>query len=354
MNYLHNSKSIKIAGGGVAGLSAAISLKKLGYNPIVFEKCSAIGENRHGDYEGLENWIFSTSMNSFFNQVGFDFNKITTFPISKFTVHTKTFSPLNISSKKPFFYMVKRGRNNQDFDNQLFDQCKDMNIQFELGTKAPKDSSIIATGTKKAAAYIRGINFKSSLNDQVHLLLGHQFALKGYAYLIIINGHATLASAFKKNKRKNIDNIQNCLKYFQSIGIDIVDGKEFGSRGSFSLPFGNFKLPYLIGESGGYQDYLFGFGMRMSMISGLAAALSIASKKKEALALLSDVNKKRRVSFINRLFYERLNNYQLASFANKIANVDNPLAVLSSAYKWDIKNLVRWKKINKNYEIRPT
>jgi len=29
MNYLHNSKSIKIAGGGVAGLSAAISLKKL-------------------------------------------------------------------------------------------------------------------------------------------------------------------------------------------------------------------------------------------------------------------------------------------------------------------------------------
>ena len=92
----------------------------------------------------------------------------------------------------------------------------------------------------------------------------------------------------------------------------------------------------------------------MSMISGLAAALSIASKKKEALALLSDVNKKRRVSFINRLFYERLNNYQLASFANKIANVDNPLSVLSSAYKWDIKNLVRWKKINKNYEIRPT
>ena len=354
MNYLRNPKIIKIAGGGIAGLSAAISLKKSGFNPIVFEKTPIIGGSRHGDYEGLENWIFPTPMNSFFNKIGFDFKKITSFPISKFIVHTKTFSPLEISNKKPFFYMVKRGNNHQDIDSQLFKQCQDMGIQFELGTKAPDDCSIIATGTKKAAAYIRGINFKSHLNDQVHLLLGHQFAPKGYAYLIIINGHGTLASAFKKQKRKHVDIIENCLKYFKSVGIDLPDGSQFGSRGSFSLPFGNFKLPYLIGESGGYQDYLFGFGMRMSMISGLSAALLLVGKQKEALDLIKDINKKRRLSFVNRLFYERLNNYQLASFAKKLANVEDPLSILSDAYKWNIKNFMRWKNINKTYEIRPT
>ena len=55
MNYQRNSNIIKIAGGGVAGLSAAISLKKFGFNPIIFEKNHVVGGNRHGDYEGLEN-----------------------------------------------------------------------------------------------------------------------------------------------------------------------------------------------------------------------------------------------------------------------------------------------------------
>jgi len=354
MNYLHNPKLIKIAGGGVAGLSAAISLKKLGYNPIVFEKNSTVGGNRHGDYEGLENWIFSSSMNSFFNQVGFDFKKITSFPISKFTVHSNFFSPLNISSKKPFFYMVKRGAKDKDFDSQLFKQCKDLDVQFELGTKAPNDCSIIATGTKKAAAYIRGINFKSNLSNQVHLLLGNQFAPKGYAYLIILNGQGTLASAFKKQKRKNQNILENCLTYFKSAGIDIHGGNQFGSCGSFSLPFQNFRLPFLIGESGGYQDYLFGFGMRMSMISGLSAALSLAGKEKNALELIKDINKKRRLSFLNRLLYERLNDRQISLLAKKLGNIEEPLSILSEAYKWNIKNFMRWKNLDKRYEIRTT
>ena len=92
MVYLPNTKSIQIAGGGIAGLTAAIQLKRSKFHPVVFEKESRIGDKRHGDYEGLENWIFSTTMKTFFNQVGFNFNKITSFPISKFTVHYQIFS----------------------------------------------------------------------------------------------------------------------------------------------------------------------------------------------------------------------------------------------------------------------
>jgi flavin-dependent dehydrogenase len=354
VNYQQNSKIIKIAGGGIAGLSAAINLKKSGFNPIVFEKNHEVGGNRHGDYEGLENWIFSNPMNIIFNQIGFNFKKITSFPISEFKVHSNFFSPLSIYSKNPFFYMVKRGKNSQDFDSELFKQCKDIGVQFKLGTKAPDDCSIIATGTKKASAYIRGINFKTNLSNQVHLLLGNQFAPKGYAYLIIIDGKGTLASAFKKQKSKDIDIIKTCRTYFKSIGIEIPEGEEFGSRGSFSLPFRNFKLPYLIGEAGGYQDYLFGFGMRMSMLSGLSAALLLVGKEGQALPIIKDINKKRKLSFVNRLLYERLNDRQIASLAKKLAKVEDPLSILSEAYKWNIKNFMRWKNIGKSYEIHIT
>ena len=63
------SKSIQIAGGGIAGLTAAIQLKKYGFDPIVFEKDLQIGGSRHGDYEGLENWIFSQHIPSFMDDL---------------------------------------------------------------------------------------------------------------------------------------------------------------------------------------------------------------------------------------------------------------------------------------------
>lgn len=97
------SKSIQIAGGGIAGLTAAIQLKKYGFDPIVFEKDLQIGGSRHGDYEGLENWIFSQHAPSFMDDSGFNFNTITTHPINRFLVHTQNYQPLLIQSKNPFF-----------------------------------------------------------------------------------------------------------------------------------------------------------------------------------------------------------------------------------------------------------
>ena len=87
---------------------------------------------------------------------------------------------------------------------------------------------------------------------------------------------------YKKPKKSGIDPLKNSVDCFNNYGITIPEGKSFGSRGSFSLPFGGMTYPYNIGEAGGFQDYLFGFGIRMSMASGRGAALSILGKHKEA------------------------------------------------------------------------
>ncbi len=49
-------KDIKILGGGLSGLTAAINLAKAGYKVDVFEKRSDCGKRFHGDLEGIENW----------------------------------------------------------------------------------------------------------------------------------------------------------------------------------------------------------------------------------------------------------------------------------------------------------
>ncbi|MBT3479019.1 MAG: NAD(P)-binding protein [Candidatus Marinimicrobia bacterium] len=350
----HPYKTIEIAGGGIAGLTAAIQLKMAGHNPVVYEKESQIGAGRHGDFEGLENWIYPQSMPAFLIEAGFDFTEIKTHSVSQFFVHTQNRPPFLIQNNSPFFYMVRRGANPHDIDNQLFHQCQKMGVQFELGKKAPENCHINATGSKKAAAYIQGINFQTELKDQVHLLLGHEYAPKGYAYLIIIDGKGTLATAYKKPKNSNVNPINNTREYFDTKGISINVGESFGSRGSFSLPFGQWRNPYQIGEAGGFQDYLFGFGIRMSMMSGRAAALSILGKKKEAKILLKELNRKRRLSFVNRILYERLNDRQMAEFAKKFSESSDPLSILSGAYAWNFKNILRWINIGHRYEIHPT
>ena len=60
---MHNNLTpVKIAGGGIAGLAAAMYLRKKNFKVVVYEKESKIGNSRHGDFEGIENWIFSLSL----------------------------------------------------------------------------------------------------------------------------------------------------------------------------------------------------------------------------------------------------------------------------------------------------
>ena len=353
---MHNNLTpVKIAGGGIAGLAAAMYLRKKNFKVVVYEKESKIGNSRHGDFEGIENWIFSNSIQNLFNVIGFSQNQISLTPVKKFLVHSANDKPLKIKSESPFFNLVSRGSKSNDLDSQLYEQCLSAGVQFQFGKKAPSDSSIIATGTRKASAYIYGMNFKTKSDNQIHLFLGRRFAPKGYAYLIIQDGKGTIATAFKKNHESNQDLINNCMYELRKLNIDIYESKAFGSRGSFILPLGlKCKPPFLIGEAGGFQDYLFGFGMKISMISGLAAGMYLAGKKSHSKGLFLDLNKKRKISFINRILYERLNDKQMYDFAKKFSTSDDPLKLLSSAYQWKFKTLLRWINFKNKYEVRTT
>lgn len=350
---LTETTKIRIAGAGIAGMTAAINLKHFGLDVKVYEKGSVVGSNRHGDFEGLENWIFDRSIADFFVDHGFDPNQIDHLPIHEFTVHVKNEPPLNVQSVTPFFYMIQRGKEQNSFDTQLFHQCKKAGVEFEFESSAPDNVDIDSTGSKRAAAHIKGVNFFSTLPNQVHLLLGHEFAPKGYAYLIIINGKGTLATAFKKNDRLSDDPLESAIQYFHSIGMEIPTSSVFGSRGSFSIMNMQFSdRPIKIGEAGGYQDFLFGFGMRLAMASGLAAACQLSGHIKRSKKIVKDLNRKRNVSYVNRVLYERLQDEQMASLAKRFSSTDDPLSILSRAYQWNFKNIRRWIRTKKNLEVR--
>ena len=92
-----NSK-IQIVGAGIAGMTAAINLAKNGKSVIIYEKKNCIGGSRDGDFEGLENWIFSKGLPDSVAECGIDFNSIPKTPIFEFFVHVKGKQPIRVKS----------------------------------------------------------------------------------------------------------------------------------------------------------------------------------------------------------------------------------------------------------------
>ena len=344
---------IHIAGSGIAGMTAAINLSTRGKTVIIHEKQDRIGGARDGDFEGLENWIFTHTVPEFFSKCGVDFKALMATPIFDFNVHLQGLDQVRVTSPEPFFYIVSRGTANASIDNYMANICRARNVQFNFGEAlAREDADIYAAGSGRAAAFIRGAAIRTDQPDQVHLLLGKAFAPSGYAYLIINGGCGTIATAYKKDSSK-ADPLLASIDYFQDIGLDFTLEKRFASRGSFHLSrFWQRSRTLMIGEAGGYQDYLFGFGMRMAMYSGLAAVHKLCGEYSLARILLRELNLKRKISFANRALYEQLSPASVHYWVERFHASKAPLNILRRAYDWNWRKLVQSNNIRDHYAVR--
>ena len=344
---------IHIAGSGIAGMTAAINLSTRGKTVIIHEKHDRIGGSRDGDFEGLENWIFTHTVPEFFSICDVDFNALPATPIFYFKVHVRGLKPVRVTSPEPFFYIVSRGTANDSIDNYMANICRANKVQFNFGKAiTQEDADIYAVGKGRAAAFIQGATIRTDQPDQVHLLLGKTFAPSGYAYLIINGGCGTIATAYKKNTSKT-DPLLASIDYFQEIGHDFTIEKRFASRGSFHLSrLSQWSRTIMVGEAGGYQDYLFGFGMRMAMYSGLAAAYKLCGEFSHAHRINNELNLKRKISFANRVLFEQLSPASVHYWVERFHSNKAPLNILRRAYDWNWRKLVQSNKIIDHYAVR--
>ncbi len=334
-NSLKN-KDISIAGSGVAGLVSALMLKKKGFNPVLYEKSSQCGYNRHGDFEGLESWNLNSDPISYLNSLGIK----STFryrSFSSFDVHIPGKKSINIDSPEPFFYIVSRGDQMGDLDYELQRQVQDKNIKIHFNTKIDKDNAdIIATGSKNIKAYIRGAIFDTELKDQIHLILGNKIAPYGYGYVIIVDGRCTIAVAYKQKEKKCKDIFKKLRQFVNDkIGIEIENYKEFASYGSFN--FQNSKIDsdgrMYIGEAGGFQDYLFGFGIQYAVESAVLSAESYQKNISFDRLWKRKLRAYMKVAYRNRMFFESLNDHFFYKACQILSRSDNPVDLLRNRSK---------------------
>jgi flavin-dependent dehydrogenase len=330
--------SVKILGAGPAGLSAAITLAREGYPVDVFEKNSDIGGRFHGEYQGLENWSDK-------NDALFDLKKMNL--TNNFTHHP--FKNLSITNgdktwffncNKPAFYLVKRGQVPDSLDNGLKEQSLDRGVEIHFDKKLPQEQAdIIATGPQNQGRFAsaRGIVFQTEIEDIVLCLINDKTAVKGYSYLLVADGTATMSTVlFDRFKDLNTCFEETLKTYTRFLDLEIKNPQKIGGVGNFStrnIYVENGRL--YIGEAAGLQDLLWGFGIKNAIKSGYLAAKSIISGDDYQETSRKYFNYKLKASLVNRFLWEKFatNNYSL--ILNHIHKSQDHLKYLNNLYKFN-------------------
>src|SRR5690606_24067157 len=137
---------------------------------------------------------------------------------------------------------------------------------------------IVATGPRYASAVARGLVFETSHPDAWYGFLDDRFAPGAYAYLLVCGGRATLATCLYRNFRNARPYLERTLTAVREmVALDVQSPRFFGGYIHYGVrpSWTDGKRVYYVGEAAGFQDAMWGFGLRHALLSGTLAAEAI-------------------------------------------------------------------------------
>ena len=334
---------ITIIGAGPAGLTAAIEFRKHGLPVRVFDKASDVGHRMHGDFQGLENWSSEQDITDLLKETGLGIN-FTCVPYYGGTVYAPEMKPVEVSSDRPIFYLVKRGPLPGTIDSGLKEQALSLGVElhFDRRLESIDGNAIVGTGPARAVGLTRGITFDTSHEDMVAVIFNDNIAPKGYAYLMINQGRGTMVTVLYGEFRRIEYYLDRTVHFFKRhVAVDMEDKKAFGGYGDFFIGETQVKNGKLYaGEAGGFQDYLWGFGMRYAILSGYLAAMSIIRGIDYDDLWKRELKPMMETSLVNRYLYEKFGHAGYRHIARRTAQ-GNPCGFLKKNYNPSlVKNLL--------------
>jgi len=269
---------VEIAGAGPAGLAAAITLARAGRPVIVHEAQAEVGYRFKRDLQGLENWTTQQDALDVLQELGIttDFKRLPCRQGSAFDAWGKAYA---IHSDEPLFYMVERGPGPDTLDTALLRQAMGLGVEVRFNSRVQhvQGPAIFATGPKAADAIAVGYHFDTRMPDGFWAICDDHLAPKGYAYLLVMGGKGTVKSCMFTGFKQEARYVQRTVEAFERlVGLEMVDPRPHGGVGNFRIPVtARSGTHAVVGEQAGFQDTLWGFGMRAAITSGVLAARSL-------------------------------------------------------------------------------
>lgn len=303
--------TIQIAGAGPSGLAAAITLAQAGRRVIVHEAQPEVGSRFQGDLQGLENWTTEQDVLEWLHELGFptDFAAIPCRNGVAFDAWGKSYG---IKSQIPLFYLVERGSGEESLDSALLRQALKLGVEVRFNSRLEQleGAGIIATGPKAADAIGVGYHFDTSMEDGFWAICDDKLAPKGYAYLLVMNGKGTVKSCMYSGFKQEKLYVERTVAAFQElVGLEMQNPRAHGGVGNFRVPASAYSGSHpLAGEQAGFQDTLWGFGMRLAIASGILSARSVLENKNYDDFWHQDMRPQLQASVVNRVLYSALGN----------------------------------------------
>ena len=273
------TKPIHIMGAGLSGLAAAIVLAKAGKEVHVHDVRADSGARFDGDFQALENWSMDAD---FFDQLGAWGLDASTFKATTFDTVDLIHPDDEITQARTdgvAYRIVERGTSNHTIDQGFKRQAIEAGAQLHYKSRVKEeDCTIIACGPKGTSAVAYGEIFKTDHPNHIAFQLNDRLAPGSYSYLIIIDGVGLICTCLWRKQRKSDRFLNETIAWYEAHypNLNRQPIKRVGGKGDFTINR-NYKQDgrYYVGESGGLQDFMWGFGMRMAVWSGVLAARDI-------------------------------------------------------------------------------
>lgn len=330
-----NNNIITIAGAGPAGLSAAITLAHAGKKVIVHEATSEVGHRFKRDFQGLENWTTEKDVLVGLNDLGIE-TQFRFKPCKYVKAYDAWGEEYPVKSSKPLFYLVERGPDAGSLDSALLEQALNMGVEvrFNSHIKQFQGTGILATGPKAADAIAVGYHFDTDMADGCWVICDNNLAPKGYAYLLIWGGKGTVKTCMFSGFKQEKLYVKRTIEAFEKlVGLKMINPVHHGGVGNFNLParaYGG-RRP-IAGEQAGFQDTLWGFGMRHAIISGVLAARSLEQGSDYDKLWSEAIGDQIKTSIVNRALFNLLGNRGYRSFLKRQARQDDIRQYLLHTY----------------------
>ena len=303
------SEPVHILGAGLSGLSAAIILSKNGYDVHVHEIRSDSGARFDGDFQGLENWTGSKDFFDEMREWGLDPDS---FKSDAFSVVDLIHPDDEITqpiTDGVAFRVVERGTDEHCIDQGFKRMAIEAGATIHYGSKRdPEECQIIAAGPKDSSAVAFGEIFHTDHPNHVSFQLNDKLAPGAYSYLIVIDGIGLICTCLWRKQKKSGRYLTETIAWYEShYELNRRPIKRVGGKGDFSLPDKYFHDGrYYVGEAGGLQDFMWGFGMRYAITSGVLAAKSILGEGDYESEVRKNLVPLIKISATNRFLMNRI------------------------------------------------
>ena len=331
--------AIRIAGAGPSGLAAAIALARGGRAVEVHEAKSGVGTRFIGDLQIIEAASESEPVPVFLDRIGIERNFYFR-PATTATFYDARDNARIIRSDEPYGWFIRRGSEGDTLDRGLLAQAQALGVNVTFNSRlSPDEADVVATGPAAPDGLAREMTWHTGDSERIDVFFNHHLSPGGYSYLFILDGIATFGCAIVADFKKIDEYFEHSLAAAQRLHPFTIPAE---TRTGYS--YMNFHLKRAatksgsryVGEAAGFQDYLFGLGIRYALTSGWLAARSILEERDFDELWTRELGPKQETSLVNRFLYEAGGNTGLSMFVRQAARAKDFHAYLSGwhATKW--------------------